>query len=219
MTINNSNIDEVIRLIKKEVKDKKAYVTRLSEEERDPFKILISTVLSSRTKDEITEEVSKKLFSIVKKPEDILKIDINKLQSLIYPVGFYRTKARRIKELSRVLIEKYEGKVPSDLDELLKLPGVGRKTANLVITLAFNKEGICVDTHVHRIMNRWGYVKTKTPVETESVLRKKLPKKYWIEINNLLVMFGKTICKPISPKCSTCPVEKYCPKVGVKMKS
>lgn len=215
MTIDNSNIDIVISLLEKRIKGE-AYVTRISKKDKDPFKVLVSTVLSSRTKDEITEEASERLFSVVKKPEDILKLSLNKLEKLIYPVGFYRVKAKRLKELSEHLVKKYDGKVPDDLDKLLELPGVGRKTANLVITLAFNKYGICVDTHVHRIVNRWGYVKTRTPAETEVALRKKLPKKYWKKINNLLVVFGKSVCKPLRPMCSSCDISKYCPKIGVK---
>lgn len=218
MTINNSNIDVIIKLIKKEIRSE-AYVTRLSRKNNDPFKVLISTVLSSRTKDEVTEIASEKLFSVAKKPEDILKLSKSELEKLIYPVGFYKVKARRLKELADSLLKNYEGKVPDTLDELLELPGVGRKTANLVLTLAYNKYGICVDTHVHRIMNRWGYVETKTPNETEAVLRKKLPKKYWKEINNLLVIFGKSVCKPIKPSCSSCIIEAYCPKIGVKIQT
>jgi len=218
MTIDNSNIDTIISILEKRIKGE-AYVTKISKKDKDPFKVLVSTVLSSRTKDEITEEASERLFSVVKKPEDILKLSLSRLENLIYPVGFYKVKARRLKELSDYLIKKYDGKVPDDLEELLKLPGVGRKTANLVITLAFNKYGICVDTHVHRIVNRWGYVRTKSPVETEVALRKKLPKKYWKKINNLLVVFGKSVCKPVRPMCSSCAISNYCPKIGVKVHS
>jgi endonuclease-3 len=218
MTIDNSNIDTIVSILEKRIKGE-AYVTKISKKDKDPFKVLVSTVLSSRTKDEITEEASERLFSVVKKPEDILKLSLSRLENLIYPVGFYKVKAKRLKELSDYLIKKYDGKVPDDLEELLKLPGVGRKTANLVITLAFNKYGICVDTHVHRIVNRWGYVWTKTPVETEVALRKKLPKKYWKKINNLLVVFGKSVCKPVRPMCSSCAISNYCPKIGVKVHS
>ncbi|NHV06804.1 MAG: endonuclease III [Thaumarchaeota archaeon] len=218
MTIDNSNIDTIVSILEKRIK-REAYVTKISKKDKDPFKVLVSTVLSSRTKDEITEEASERLFSVVKKPEDILKLSLSRLENLIYPVGFYKVKAKRLKELSDYLIKKYDGKVPDDLEELLKLPGVGRKTANLVITLAFNKYGICVDTHVHRIVNRWGYVRTKSPVETEVALRKKLPKKYWKKINNLLVVFGKSVCKPVRPMCSSCAISNYCPKIGVKVHS
>jgi endonuclease-3 len=145
----------------------------------------------------------------------MLKLSAEEIEKKIYPVGFYKTKAKTILYLCQELLEKYGSKVPDDLDELLKLKGVGRKTANLVLTLGYAKPGICVDTHVHRISNRWGYVKTKTPLETEMALREKLPRKYWIEDNTLLVGFGQHLCRPISPKCSACPIEKYCDKVGV----
>jgi len=214
--ISNKNIDKVIELVKRQVEKTVPYVTLLSLRERDPFKILVSTILSARTKDEVTKNASERLFKIVRNPKDILRMKENELQRTIYPVGFYRQKTRYLKELAKSLIEKYNGKVPNSLEELMELPGVGRKTANLVITLAFDKFGICVDTHVHRIANRWGYVKTKNPKETEFELRKKLPKKYWKEINTLLVSFGQTVCKPISPICSTCFLNQFCPKIGVK---
>jgi endonuclease-3 len=182
---------------------------------RDPFQVLISTLLSLRTKDEVTLQASERLFKVAKTPETILCLSEKRIARLIYPVGFYKTKAKRIREICKVLLENYKGKVPSDLDELLKLKGVGRKTANLVLTLGFGKLGICVDTHVHRISNRLGLVKTKTPEQTEFALRKILPKKYWIPYNDLLVAFGQTLCRPISPWCSRCPVERYCERVGV----
>jgi len=144
------------------------------------------------------------------------KLSTEEIQKLIYPVGFYKRKAQEIKEISEMLIEKYNGKVPNSLDELLKIKGVGRKTANLVITEAFDQYGICVDTHVHRISNRLGWVKTKTPEQTEMALRKVLPKRYWKTINPILVTFGQNICKPVSPLCSSCPIVSYCPKIGVK---
>jgi endonuclease-3 len=145
----------------------------------------------------------------------MLKLDVKEVEKAIYPVGFYKTKARTILHICREIVEKYDSKVPDGLDELLKLKGVGRKTANLVVTLGYGGPGICVDTHVHRISNRLGYIKTKTPYETEMALREKLPKKYWIEYNDILVAFGQHLCRPISPKCSACPVRKYCDKVGV----
>jgi endonuclease-3 len=145
----------------------------------------------------------------------MLKLSVKEIERAIYPVGFYKTKARTIQNLCRELIEKYESKVPDELDELLKLKGVGRKTANLVVSLGYGKPGICVDTHVHRISNRLGYIKTKTPFETEMLLRQKLPKKYWIEYNDLLVSLGQHLCRPLSPMCSVCPIENYCDKVGV----
>jgi endonuclease-3 len=214
--INNDNIDEVISLVKKQIKKFKVpYVTRISSE-KNPFKILISTILSSRTKDETTKQASQRLFLKVKNPNDLIKLSIKEIEKLIYPVGFYRVKARNLKKLAEVLIKDYNGKVPNSIDELVKLPGVGRKTANLVVTLGFNKYGICVDTHVHRIVNRWGYIKTKTPEETEYALRKKLPRNYWRKINSLLVVFGQNICTPIFPKCSSCNLNNICPKNNVK---
>jgi len=190
-------------------------VSLMAQTGSDPFKILVSTVLSLRTKDKVTEEASNRLFQVVKSPEDLLKLTEDEISNLIYPVGFYRRKAKNLREIAKILVEKYQGKVPDSLEELLKLPGVGRKTANLVVTLGFGKPGICVDTHVHRIMNRLGFVKTKTPEETEFSLRKKLPREYWIEINELLVALGQHICHPTSPKCSQCPISELCPKVGV----
>ncbi len=191
-------------------------VTLAAVSSHDPFKVLISTILSLRTQDKTTEEASKRLFHLADNPIHMLKLSAREIEKAIYPVGFYKTKAKTILYLCHELIEKHRSSVPDDLDELLRLKGVGRKTANLVVTLGYGKPGICVDTHVHRISNRWGYVKTKTPLETEMVLRKKLPKKYWIEDNTLLVSFGQHLCRPISPKCSQCPIEIYCDKIGVE---
>ncbi len=208
-------IDDVLSILREEIKKyKEPAVTEISRS-RDPFRVLISTVLSLRTKDEVTREASKRLFEQANNPKTMLAIPVEELEQIIYPVGFYKTKARKIHEICRILLEKHDGKVPDELDELLALPGVGRKTANLVVTLGFGKLGICVDTHVHRITNRWGLVRTRTPEETEMALRKTLPKKYWIEFNDLLVTFGQNVCKPISPLCSKCPISQYCPKIGV----
>jgi endonuclease-3 len=190
--------------------------TEIARKTRDPFELLISTLLSLRTKDDVTREASRRLFKRAGTPEMIAALADSEIEQLIYPVGFYHTKARRIKEVCRTLIDKYNSAVPDELDELLQLKGVGRKTANLVITLGFGKDGVCVDTHVHRICNRLGYVRTKTPDQTEMALRKKLPKKYWIEFNDLLVMWGQNICRPISPLCSICQIRTYCQQVGVK---
>lgn len=201
---------------KRYVEFKDPIVTEIAERTRDPFRILISTILSLRTKDEVTAEASKRLFQVADTPEKILNLKTNRIERLIYPVGFYKTKAKRLKQVCRILVEEYNGRVPDSLDELLRLPGVGRKTANLVITLGYGKPGICVDTHVHRISNRLGYVDTKTPEQTEMELRKKLPRKWWIKYNDLLVTWGQNICTPISPRCSICPVAKYCEKKGVK---
>jgi len=213
----SERIRKIVEILREEKKKWNVpIVTLMSQTGSDPFKILVATVLSLRTKDEVTAKAAERLFQVADTPEKLLKLEEDEIASLIYPVGFYRRKAKNLREIAKILIEKYGGKVPDDLEELLKLPGVGRKTANLVITLGYGKPGICVDTHVHRIMNRLGYVKTKTPEETEFALREKLPKEFWIEINDLLVSLGQHICHPTSPKCSQCPVEPYCPKIGVK---
>jgi endonuclease-3 len=190
-------------------------VTEMASLSRDPYLVLIACLLSLRTKDETTGPAARRLFALADTPEKMLTLPLAQIERAIYPVGFYKTKAHTVLEISRVLREKYDGQVPDEIDELLTLKGVGRKTANLVITQGFQKLGICVDTHVHRISNRWGYVQTKTPEETEMALRAKLPQQYWIEINDLLVALGQTICHPTSPKCSLCPIEQHCAKVGV----
>jgi len=212
-------IDTIQRIIETLKREKKKFKrTAISEihKTKDPFRVLISCLLSLRTKDEVTLKASERLFSVAKTPQEFLNLPTKKIEELIYPVGFYRVKAKRIKEISKIIIERYGGKVPDNLEELLTLPGVGRKTANIVITQGFNKYGIAVDTHVHRVSNRLGLVKTKTPEETEVKLREIIPKKYWIELNDLFVSFGQNICTPISPRCSICPISKYCDKVGVK---
>jgi endonuclease-3 len=190
-------------------------VTLIANQSDDPFQILVSCLLSLRTKDETTGPAARRLFTLAHTPAAMLKLPVGEIERAIYPVGFYRTKARTILELCRVLIECHGGAVPNDLDELLTLKGVGRKTANLVLTQGFRKPGICVDTHVHRISNRWGYVRTKDPHATEMALRRKLPAQYWMEYNDLLVAFGQTICQPTSPWCSRCPVAAHCRRRGV----
>jgi endonuclease-3 len=190
-------------------------VTLIAIQTTDPFRVLISCLLSLRTKDETTGPAARRLFELAATPQAMLRLRAGDIEKAIYPVGFYRTKARTILEICRSLIERYEGAVPDDLDALLSLKGVGRKTANLVLTQGFGKPGICVDTHVHRISNRWGYVRTKDPHATEMALRRKLPPQYWIVYNDLLVAFGQTLCTPTSPWCSRCPVEIYCPRRGV----
>ncbi len=208
---------KVLKILEKEYPKWNApVVTLLAQHTKDPYKVLISTILSLRTKDEVTAKASERLFKLADNPYDMVKLSEEQIEKAIYPVGFYKNKAKTILNISKEIIHKYNGKVPDDLDELLKFKGVGRKTANLVLGLGFGKPAICVDVHVHRICNRMGYVKTKTPEETEMELRKKLPKEYWIKINDLLVAFGQTICKPVSPLCSKCPVEKFCEKVGVE---
>jgi endonuclease-3 len=190
----------------------------MAETYQSPFRVLISCILSLRTQDATTAKASHRLFALADSPETMLKLTAKKIEKLIYPVGFYRTKAKNILEICQTLIDRYAGQVPDSIDELLKFRGVGRKTANLVVTLGYRKAGICVDTHVHRISNRWGYVKTATPEKTEFALRDKLPKKYWIEFNDLLVSFGQHLCRPISPVCSQCPIARYCSRVGVSLK-
>ena len=192
-------------------------MTLMAETYESPFRVLISCILSLRTQDSTTAQASHRFFALADTPQKMVKLSIKTIQKAIFPVGFYRTKAKVIREICRVLLRDYAGKVPDDIDELLKLKGVGRKTANLVVTLGYKKPGICVDTHVHRISNRWGYVKTTTPEKTEFALREKLPKQYWIEYNDLLVSFGQHLCRPISPVCSRCPVRKYCDRVGVTL--
>jgi endonuclease III len=193
-------------------------VTLIAEASDSPFKVLISCILSLRTQDSTTAQASRRLFALADSPETMVRLTAKKIEQAIFPVGFYRTKARTILEICRNLIEKYSGRVPDEIDELIKFKGVGRKTANLVVTLGYNKPGICVDTHVHRISNRWGYIKTATPDKTEAALRQKLPRQYWIEYNDLLVSFGQQLCRPISPLCSQCPVAKYCSQIGVTTK-
>lgn len=191
-------------------------VSGFADRKSTPFQILVSTIISLRTKDTVTVESSEKLFNTAPDPVSILKMDVDTIASLIYPAGFYRTKARNIKSISKILLEKHEGLVPRDIDKLLKLPGVGRKTANLTLGLSYGIPLICVDTHVHRIPNRMGWIKTKTPAESEPALEEILPQKYWIEINRLLVVFGQTVCVPVSPKCSECPFKEICPRIGVE---
>jgi endonuclease-3 len=191
-------------------------VTEISRKRRDPYRVLISTLLSLRTKDETTRKASERLLAKAPTPERMLRLSEATIRELIYPVGFYKTKATVLKEACREIVDRYGGKVPNDLDTLLELKGVGRKTANLVVTLGYGKPGICVDTHVHRISNRLGYVRTKSPEETEFALRKKLPHRYWIPINDYLVAYGQNVCKPISPFCSECKLASHCDKVGVK---
>jgi endonuclease-3 len=181
----------------------------------DPFRILVGCLISARTRDEVTEAACSRLFQRIKGPKGLLKLTTRQVEKEIYPVAFYRNKAKALKSLSADLLDRFDGQVPETLEELLTLQGVGRKTANLTLILAFDGMGICVDTHVHRIANRWGYVETTTPEQTEAALRKKLPQKYWQRINEWLVGFGQTVCKPLSPLCSQCPVEKQCPRIGV----
>jgi endonuclease-3 len=190
-------------------------VTIVANESGDPFRVLIACILSLRTQDTTTGPASERLFALADTPAAMLRLTPRQIERAIYPVGFYRTKARAILGICRDLLARFGGRVPDDIDALLTLGGVGRKTANLVVTIGFGKPGICVDTHVHRISNRLGYVKTRGPEETEMALRGKLPGRYWIGYNDLLVSFGQNVCAPISPRCSTCPVRPLCRRVGV----
>ena len=182
---------------------------------RDPFRILVSCLLSLRTRDETTGPAAARLFALADTPAALLGLTRRRIERAIFPVGFYRTKARVVQRVSRELLARFGGRVPADLDALLTLPGVGRKTANLVVTFAFGLPGICVDTHVHRITNRLGFVRTTTPEQTEWALRAKLPRRHWTRLNDLLVAFGQNVCQPLSPRCSTCPVARLCPRMGV----
>lgn len=214
--MQNKNIPLAIKILKAQNKPFTIpAVTQVSNKSRSPFMVLISCILSLRTKDNTTMQASERLFNLAKTPEVMMNLPIKTIEKAIYPVGFYRNKAKVVKDICKRLAEEYHSKAPDEIDELLKFKGVGRKTANLVVTIGYGKPGICVDTHVHRITNRWGYVKTKTPEQTEFALRKKLPQRYWLVINDLLVTFGQNICKPISPLCSRCRLYKYCDRVGV----
>lgn len=204
-------VEKIILTLEKEYPERFFPITK----EKDPYYILISCLLSLRTKDEVTDKASGRLFSLAKTPSEMINLSDEQIKKAIYPVGFFNRKTTTIKEVSKFLVEKYNSKVPDTIDKLLELKGVGRKTANIVITQAFNKKGIAVDTHVHRLSNRIGFVDTKTPHDTEYALIKIIPKKYWIMLNELLVKHGQNICRPISPKCSECVIEKYCRKVGV----
>jgi endonuclease-3 len=216
--VKECDIHSAVRILRREVpKWQTPIVTLMAETYESPFRVLISCILSLRTQDATTAQASHRLFALADSPAAMVKLTSKKIEKAIFPVGFYRTKAKTIRAICGTLIREYGGKVPDDLDELLKLKGVGRKTANLVVTLGYRKPGICVDTHVHRISNRWGYVHTKDPEKTEFALREKLPKPYWIEFNDLLVSFGQHLCRPISPVCSQCPVERYCSRVGVTL--
>jgi len=216
--MRQDQITAALRIVKREIRQWEEPVVGLvaRDSNRDPFRILISCLLSLRTKDKTTSEASARLFALAHQPADMLIIPLQKIQRTIYPVGFYRAKAKSIHAICRRLLEVYGGKVPDSIEELVTLSGVGRKTANLVVTVGYGKPGICVDIHVHRISNRWGYVRTKTPEETEQALRRKLPAPHWITFNDLLVPFGQNLCRPVSPFCSQCKLKDYCDRVGVK---
>jgi len=211
--VSNRNIHEAIRILRRTVRQWEEPV--VGHYRHDPFTTLISCLLSLRTKDAVTRVASQRLFRLARTPAQMLRLRPRTIERAIFPVGFYRTKARTLRDVCRTLLDRFGGRVPSELEQLLTIKGVGRKTANLVVTLAFHKDGICVDTHVHRISNRWGYVRTKTAEQTEMALRRTLPRRHWRIYNDLLVTFGQHLCHPTSPWCSRCPLEGMCDKVGV----
>lgn len=214
--ITNRRIDQVLQSVRQAISVwEPAVVGKIAEESRDPFRVLISCILSQQTKDHVTGGASERLYRLADRPDTLLALGERQIARAIYPVSFYKTKARTIREVCRVLLTRFGGCVPDTIEALLSLTGVGRKTANLVVTVGYRKPGICVDTHVHRISNRWGYVSTTTPEQTEMALRLTLPTQHWIYYNDLLVPFGQHLCRPISPFCSRCPVERWCAKVGV----
>lgn len=204
-------IDEIVQALK-DAKQKKSDFVGLMDSFNDPYLVLIACILSLRTNDKTTYPATLRMLELAKTPTEMKNVRVEKLAKAIYPVGFYENKAKQIIELSRIIDEELGGKCPDEIEDLIKFNGVGRKTANLVLSRGFNKPAICVDVHVHRIFNRLGYVKTKTPEETEFALRAKLPVKYWIDINTLLVTHGQNVCKPQKPDCENCPINKYCAK-------
>jgi endonuclease-3 len=216
--MNTATLESVLRRLRREVRRWKVpAVGVIAEDAADrPFETLVSTILSLRTKDAVTEAASRRLLRRASTPHAIAALRPREIERLIYPVGFYRTKARSLRETCRILVQEHGGKVPRTLEALLALPGVGRKTANLVLTVGYDDYGICVDTHVHRITNLWGYVRTRNPNETELALRAKLPRRHWKSYNDLLVTFGQNLCVPVSPWCSRCPVAVHCERVGLK---
>lgn len=210
------DVDAAMKILKKEYENwQTPSITLIATHHKSPYMVLIATIISLRTRDEVTIDAATRLFEKAKTPQEMIKLSAQQIAKLIYPCAFYSNKSQQIKDASFRIIKEFDGKVPDDIDVLTSFHGVGRKTANLVLTEGYGIPAMCVDTHVHRISNRFGYVKTSFPDDTEQVLRKKLPKKYWGDYNAILVSFGQTICNPISPKCSMCPVEDLCPKIGV----
>ncbi len=214
--MNIDDLEKVLNTLQKHLSGfNKTVISSVIEKTNDAYWILISCLLSLRTKDTVTLDATNRLYTLAKTPEEIIQLPIKLIEDTIYPVGFYRKKSLIVKEVTWLIITKYQGKVPDNIDALLSIPGVGRKTANIVLSRAFKIPAIAVDTHVHRITNRLGLVKTKNPDKTEVELMKVVPKKYWLDINDLLVTFGQNICQPLSPKCSNCPISQYCLRVGV----
>jgi len=214
--VKNKDIDIVMQLLGEHFHTVKTPIVDLIQEQtKEPFKVLVATILSARTKDETTSQVVQELFSVVNNADDLDRLDEKELDRIIYKVGFHNAKTKHLKALPKVLRAEFDGEVPSEIDDLLKLPGVGRKTANLVRAVAFSLPAICVDVHVHRICNRWGYIRTQTPLESEMALRDKLPLNHWLTINSYVVAFGQNLCKPRKPDCHICPIHQYCSRVGV----
>ena len=214
--VDNRRIASYLKAVVKSIGGFEApVVTLIAQGSNDPFRVLVSTLLSARTKDHVTALASERLFARADTPDAIVRLRKPTLEKLIFPVGFYKTKAGNLKKTCRTLLDRFDGQVPRTIEELIELPGVGRKTANLVLTEGFRIPAICVDTHVHRITNLWGYVDTPNPEKTEYALRQKLPRHYWLDINKQLVSFGQHTCTPTSPWCSKCPLEKRCPRIGV----
>ena len=207
-----TDIDKIVFLLK-DAKQPQSEFVKLMDSFKNPYLVLIACILSLRTNDKTTYPATLRMLELAKTPKEMKNVSVEDLSKAIYPVGFYENKAKQIIELSKIIDEELNGQVPDEIEDLIKFKGVGRKTANLVLSLGFNKPAICVDVHVHRIFNRLGYIKTKTPEETEFALREKLPQKYWIDINTLLVTHGQNVCKPIKPKCSECPIVGYCAKI------
>ena len=207
-----TDIDKIVSLLK-DAKQPQSEFVKLMDSFKNPYLVLIACILSLRTNDKTTYPATLRMLELAKTPKEMKNVSVEDLSKAIYPVGFYENKAKQIIELSKTIDEELNGQVPDEIEDLINFKGVGRKTANLVLSLGFNKPAICVDVHVHRIFNRLGYIKTKTPEETEFALREKLPQKYWIDINTLLVTHGQNVCKPIKPKCSECPIARYCAKI------
>ncbi|MEJ5338635.1 MAG: endonuclease III [Aquificaceae bacterium] len=209
--MRKEDLPTVLQIMKREYPRWHAPIVKLiAQKRKDPLSALLCALLSTRTRDETTAEVCKRFLERIKSPQDLLKMDLDELQRLIHPVGFYRNKAKHLKELARQLVEEFGGKVPDTMEDLLRLRGVGRKVANIVLSEGFGKPAIAVDVHVHRISNRWGLVRTRNPEETEKALMQVVPQEYWRDYNRLLVAFGQTICRPVRPKCGECPVSAWC---------
>lgn len=218
LRMNIDALTPVMRTLKREYQNQQTPIVELIRTQgKNPFSVLVATILSARTLDQTTAAACRKLFRVIRNLDDLRRIPRSRLERLVYPVGFYRTKARMLKRLPGVVTKRFGGVIPDSVEELVQLPGVGRKTANLVVVVAFNKPAICVDVHVHRLSNRWGLVRTRTPLQTEMVLRRRLPLKYWRLFNAYLVSFGQSVCRPVRPHCGTCPIYAQCARKGIKV--